>query len=170
MCCPASTGSGRILSGRTSLSALDSGCTSDSGAGTVLDALATCCLGRLGHGRCLAAALSAALGAVLAAGSPWVRWAPSWALWEISPSWTEGGVRFIRRLRGQVVDPFLSFPSCRLFFCSSAGAAWAAWTCFYYPAGCFIGFLTENIFLKDVRGIRRTAQRTTTSPVGRLGL
>ena len=75
------------------------------------------------------------------------------------PLGTEGGVRFIRR-SGQVVDHFFSLRQVS-FFCSSAGAARAAWACFYYPGAlapvalASSVFFNRKYFLKDLRGIRR---------------
>ena len=65
---------------------------------------------------------------------PWVQpWAPSWALWEISPSW-DGRGSPLHTGRSSII--FFSSPGRRSFFCSSAGAARAAWACFYYPGAC----------------------------------
>ena len=104
---------------------------------------------------------------------------PSWALWEISPSW-DGK----RRLRGQVVDHFFSprqvvdhffalrqgqLGRLRLVF-AARGPASRPWR----RLRLLHRFFKRYIFLKDLRGIRRdpkTARRTRTSPaVGRLGL
>ena len=126
---------------------------------------------------------------------PWVPWARAlpWALpcgrrlglcGKSHPLGTEGGVRFIRRLRGQVVDHFFLFARSSIIFLLFGRGSSGGLGLFLLPGGlplglgagcaCFIGFLIENIFLKDLPGIRRdpkTARRTTTSPaVGRLGL
>ena len=86
------------------------------------------CLGRsLGHTSCLGRWPRAL---------PWVQpWAPSWALWEISPSWDgRGSPLHTPAPRSSII--FFSLPGRRSFFCSSAGAARAAWACFYYPGAC----------------------------------
>ena len=99
------------------------------------------CLGRslgcrLGRGRCLGCSLGRRLG----------------LCGKSHPLGTEGGVRFIRRLRGQVGDHFFALRRGRL---GGLGL-------FLLPGGlplglgagcaCFIGFLIENIFFKRPSG------------------
>ena len=86
------------------------------------------------------------------------------------PLGTEGGVRFIRRLRGQVGDHFFALrQGLGLVFAARGPASWP-----WRRLRLLHRFFNRKYFLKDLRGLRRdpkTARRTTTSPaVGRLGL